>query len=76
MFTHVISVNILMFLLSSTISTLNLFEVAANSTHEGICESHVTHLMKLKKIKKRDSKKKFIFSTDYIQQILAEHLVS
>jgi transposase len=43
---------------------------------ETICESHVTHLMKLKKTKKRDSKKKFIFSTDYIQQILAEHLAS
>jgi glycerol-3-phosphate cytidylyltransferase-like family protein len=42
---------------------------------EIICESHVTHLMKLKRIKKKDSKKKFIFNTDYIQQILAENLV-
>jgi hypothetical protein len=41
-----------------------------------ICEPHVTHLVKLKKIKKKDSKKKFISSTDYIQQILAEHLAS
>jgi transposase len=32
--------------------------------------------VELKKIKKRDSKKKFISSTDYIQQILAEHLAS
>jgi glycerol-3-phosphate cytidylyltransferase-like family protein len=43
---------------------------------ETICESHVTHLMKLKKIKKKNSKKKFISSIDYIQQILAEHLAS
>jgi hypothetical protein len=32
--------------------------------------------MELKKTKKGDSKKEFIFSTDYIQQILAEHLAS
>jgi hypothetical protein len=53
-----------------------------HSRHESImmwkiiCESHVIHLMKLKKIKKKDSKKKFISSTDYIQQISAEHLAS
>jgi hypothetical protein len=37
MFIHVISVNILMFLLSSTISTLNQFEVAVNLSDEEIC---------------------------------------
>jgi uncharacterized protein YqhQ len=36
MFIHVISVNILMFLLSPTISTLNQFGVAANRPDEGI----------------------------------------
>ncbi len=44
MFIHVISVNILMFLLSSTISTLNQVEGAANLTDEGITTLDTPHM--------------------------------
>ncbi len=41
MFTHVISVNILIFLLSSTISTLNQFEMTVNLSDEEISRNDV-----------------------------------